>query len=207
MRERAATALRITAPELLELRVIDEIIPEPLGGAHANHEATAQARAGRARPHSSRSCGASSRTSSCAGAGRSFCAWASSRSSRRGQAFALQRHLALALMLAVLLRWHVASHRSRVQGQPKGVLPLGGDDPPPLKAPVIVDADRGEDLGRVHAIGELRREAQRADAARLRRRGARTQGAARSPRREDVRRRNELRDAGRRRAPQAPWSA
>src|SRR5918912_1373853 len=43
MKERAATALRITAHELLELGVIDEIIPEPLGGAHANHEAAAQA--------------------------------------------------------------------------------------------------------------------------------------------------------------------
>jgi acetyl-CoA carboxylase carboxyl transferase subunit alpha len=43
MRERAATALRITAADLFELRVIDEIIPEPTGGAHANHEATAQA--------------------------------------------------------------------------------------------------------------------------------------------------------------------
>jgi acetyl-CoA carboxylase carboxyl transferase subunit alpha len=41
-RERAA-ALRITAPDLFELRVIDEIIPEPPGGAHANHEATAEA--------------------------------------------------------------------------------------------------------------------------------------------------------------------
>jgi acetyl-CoA carboxylase carboxyl transferase subunit alpha len=40
-RERAATALRITAPDLFELRVIDEIIPEPAGGAHANHEVTA----------------------------------------------------------------------------------------------------------------------------------------------------------------------
>jgi len=29
------------------------------------------------------------------------------------------------------------------------------DDPPPLKAAVIVDADRGEDLGVVHALGEL----------------------------------------------------
>lgn len=29
------------------------------------------------------------------------------------------------------------------------------DDPPPLKAAVIVDADRGEDLGIVHAHGEL----------------------------------------------------
>jgi acetyl-CoA carboxylase carboxyl transferase subunit alpha len=42
-RERAATALRITAPDLLELKVIDAIVPEPPGGAHANHEATAQA--------------------------------------------------------------------------------------------------------------------------------------------------------------------
>jgi acetyl-CoA carboxylase carboxyl transferase subunit alpha len=43
MRERAASALKITAPDLYELRVIDEIIPEPLGGAHADHEATAKA--------------------------------------------------------------------------------------------------------------------------------------------------------------------
>lgn len=42
MRERAASALRITAPDLFELRVIDEIIPEPIGGAHSNHEAAAR---------------------------------------------------------------------------------------------------------------------------------------------------------------------
>ena len=42
-RERAASALRITAPDLFELRVIDEIIPEPSGGAHADHEAAAKA--------------------------------------------------------------------------------------------------------------------------------------------------------------------
>jgi acetyl-CoA carboxylase carboxyl transferase subunit alpha len=41
-RERAASALRITAPDLYELRVIDEIVPEPPGGAHADHEATAK---------------------------------------------------------------------------------------------------------------------------------------------------------------------
>src|SRR5215213_8491635 len=29
-----------------------------------------------------------------------------------------------------------------------------GPEPPPLKAPVIVDADRGEDLGHVHATGD-----------------------------------------------------
>ncbi len=43
MKERAARALRITAPDLFELRVIDEIIPEPVGGAHSNHEAAASA--------------------------------------------------------------------------------------------------------------------------------------------------------------------
>jgi acetyl-CoA carboxylase carboxyl transferase subunit alpha len=43
MRERAATALRITSPELLDLKVIDEAIPEPVGGAHTNHEASAAA--------------------------------------------------------------------------------------------------------------------------------------------------------------------
>jgi acetyl-CoA carboxylase carboxyl transferase subunit alpha len=42
MKERAASALRITAQDLYELRVIDEIVPEPPGGAHANHEETAQ---------------------------------------------------------------------------------------------------------------------------------------------------------------------
>ena len=35
--------LRITAPDLFELRVIDEIIPEPAGGAHADHATTATA--------------------------------------------------------------------------------------------------------------------------------------------------------------------
>ncbi|MEK6613080.1 MAG: acetyl-CoA carboxylase carboxyltransferase subunit alpha [Gemmatimonadota bacterium] len=41
MRERAASALRITAPDLLELGIIDEILPEPVGGAHADHAAAA----------------------------------------------------------------------------------------------------------------------------------------------------------------------
>jgi acetyl-CoA carboxylase carboxyl transferase subunit alpha len=41
LRERAASALRITSQDLYELRVIDEIVPEPQGGAHANHEQAA----------------------------------------------------------------------------------------------------------------------------------------------------------------------
>ena len=42
MKERAASALRITAPDLYEMRVIDEIVPEPPGGAHSGHEAMAK---------------------------------------------------------------------------------------------------------------------------------------------------------------------
>jgi acetyl-CoA carboxylase carboxyl transferase subunit alpha len=40
-RERAAEALKLTAEDLLELGVIDEIVPEPPGGAHADPEAAA----------------------------------------------------------------------------------------------------------------------------------------------------------------------
>ena len=39
--EQAAEALRLTAQDLLELSVIDEVIPEPLGGAHRDPEETA----------------------------------------------------------------------------------------------------------------------------------------------------------------------
>ena len=38
----AATALRMTAPELLKLNMIDDIIPEPLGGAHRDAPLTAK---------------------------------------------------------------------------------------------------------------------------------------------------------------------
>ena len=40
--EAAAEALKITAPDLLELKLIDEIVPEPDGGAHNDHEAAAR---------------------------------------------------------------------------------------------------------------------------------------------------------------------
>jgi acetyl-CoA carboxylase carboxyl transferase subunit alpha len=39
--ELAAGALRITAPDLLSLGLIDEIVPEPEGGAHVDHAASA----------------------------------------------------------------------------------------------------------------------------------------------------------------------
>lgn len=37
--DQAAKALRFTSHDLLELGVIDEVVPEPLGGAHRNHRA------------------------------------------------------------------------------------------------------------------------------------------------------------------------
>ena len=35
----AAMAMKITAPDLVELKIVDRIIPEPLGGAHADRDA------------------------------------------------------------------------------------------------------------------------------------------------------------------------
>jgi acetyl-CoA carboxylase carboxyl transferase subunit alpha len=40
-RDKAARALRFTSKDLLEFGVIDEVIPEPLGGAHRDHRAAA----------------------------------------------------------------------------------------------------------------------------------------------------------------------
>src|SRR5579864_326865 len=38
---KAAAALKITAPNLLDLKLVDEIVPEPLGGAHTDAKVTA----------------------------------------------------------------------------------------------------------------------------------------------------------------------
>jgi len=40
-KEQAAEALKLTATDLLEQKIIDRIIPEPLGGAHKNHKLAA----------------------------------------------------------------------------------------------------------------------------------------------------------------------
>jgi acetyl-CoA carboxylase carboxyl transferase subunit alpha len=40
--EEAAKALRLTAPDLLQFGLIDQIIDEPAGGAHADHDAMAE---------------------------------------------------------------------------------------------------------------------------------------------------------------------
>lgn len=41
--DQAADAMKITAKDLLEMEVIEEIVPEPKGGAHRNYEETAEA--------------------------------------------------------------------------------------------------------------------------------------------------------------------
>jgi acetyl-CoA carboxylase carboxyl transferase subunit alpha len=41
-KEQAAEALQLTAPDLKKQRVIDVIVPEPMGGAHRNHEKMAE---------------------------------------------------------------------------------------------------------------------------------------------------------------------
>ena len=40
--DEAATALKITAPDLLQLGVVDQIVPEPAGGAHQDHDEAAR---------------------------------------------------------------------------------------------------------------------------------------------------------------------
>jgi acetyl-CoA carboxylase carboxyl transferase subunit alpha len=40
-KEQAAEALKLTAPDLLELGIVDRIVPEPPGGAHRDHEGAA----------------------------------------------------------------------------------------------------------------------------------------------------------------------
>jgi len=40
-KEQAAEALKLTAPDLLKIGVIDRIVPEPLGGAHRSHQQAA----------------------------------------------------------------------------------------------------------------------------------------------------------------------
>jgi acetyl-CoA carboxylase carboxyl transferase subunit alpha len=38
MANTAADALKITGPELTEFKIVDEVVKEPIGGAHTNHE-------------------------------------------------------------------------------------------------------------------------------------------------------------------------
>ena len=40
--DKAAEALKITGPDLIELKLADEVIPEPKGGAHTNHALAAE---------------------------------------------------------------------------------------------------------------------------------------------------------------------
>ena len=49
--DKAAEALKVTAPDLLALKVIDEVVPEPAGGAHRDHAQMAQTLGGVLRKH------------------------------------------------------------------------------------------------------------------------------------------------------------
>ena len=42
-KEQAAAALKLTAADLMELKIIDGVIPEPIGGAHRDYDAAAAA--------------------------------------------------------------------------------------------------------------------------------------------------------------------
>src|SRR5215212_8612750 len=68
-----------------------------------------------------------------------------------------------------------------------------GEAPPPVKSPVIVDADRGEDLGRVHAVGDLAAK-RLAGCSHGLLAGEPNKKARRLATAEDVRREQELRD-------------
>jgi acetyl-CoA carboxylase carboxyl transferase subunit alpha len=39
---KAAAALKITAKDLLKFKLVDDVVPEPLGGAHTDYAATAE---------------------------------------------------------------------------------------------------------------------------------------------------------------------
>jgi hypothetical protein len=83
-REKAATALKLTAEDLFGLEVIDEVIPEPAGGAHSSGI--------RPRARSANHCSATSVSSGtwtprsfAHGDGRSTWRWASGASPARNQ--------------------------------------------------------------------------------------------------------------------------
>src|ERR1700712_4931561 len=78
-----------------------------------------------------KTCAGTSRISSCGAGARSSSEWASSRSS--------MPHL-----IEVAFK-----------GNRKDFFLWEQDEPPALNAGIIVDADRGEDLGFVYALGEL----------------------------------------------------
>src|SRR5690242_8372431 len=99
------------------------------------------------------SCDASSPTSSLGAGARSSSVWASSWS-RTGDA-GLARPPPAPVCLAVLYDRMSLLIEVAFKGNRKEFFLWEADDSPSLKAPVIVDADRGEDLGHVYALGEL----------------------------------------------------
>src|ERR671914_554910 len=84
-----------------------------------------------------------SRTSSSGAGGERFFVWGSSW--RKGISYrSLIADITSAMLIEVAFK-----------GNRKEFFAWDGAEPPPVRAPVIVEADRGEDLGRVFAIGDL----------------------------------------------------
>jgi cell fate regulator YaaT (PSP1 superfamily) len=79
------------------------------------------------------------------------------------------------------------------KGNRKEFFAWDGPEPPPIRAPVIVEADRGEDLGRVHAVGELAAKRSRGTAHGLGE-AAPSKRARRLASADDIRREAELRE-------------
>ena len=78
----AAAALKITAPDLLGLGIIDEIVNEPVGGAHTDPGAGRRARRHRARARARRGLGDGRRDAPQRSATTSSARWARSASSK-----------------------------------------------------------------------------------------------------------------------------
>ena len=131
-RERAAEALKITAEDLLRLKVIDEIVKEPVGGAHID-------------PDSHRG-GTSRGTDS----PRDGAAQAPPRKARPAACREVRRD---GRLLRGLMR---ADRRGAIQGHSQGLLPLGRRASPlRVGDVVVVEVERGRDVGRVNAVGDV----------------------------------------------------
>jgi acetyl-CoA carboxylase carboxyl transferase subunit alpha len=75
-KDKAAEALKLTAADLTALGVVDDIVPEPLGGAHMDWDVTAAALRSALLRTSRRARWPAGRTSAVLPAGRSSTPWA-----------------------------------------------------------------------------------------------------------------------------------
>ena len=73
--EQAAAALKLAAPDMVELGLIDGIIPEPAGGAHEDYDEAARLAEGAARSFARRTVRRSRPMKPCRSATRSSARW------------------------------------------------------------------------------------------------------------------------------------